>query len=154
MHARSQAKDKGKAKAVDSDSNSQQEWQTSRKKINLRSKPLQSRHWDVDFALPRQSNAASSSQTSLDEPWNIVIQRNIPVYEDANAFATLGDVDAMVETKTCRLFFLGFLCFCFCIYLCYSHMYIPSCLLQLSVLPTTSKASVAVTIGGCFRDMS
>ena len=98
MHARSQAKDKGKTKVVDSDSDSQQEWHTPRKKINPQNRPLQSRHWDADSALPGQTNAASSSQTSLEEPWNIVIQRSIPAYEDANAFATLGDANAMAET--------------------------------------------------------
>ena len=71
---------------------------SARKKINLRNRPLQSRHWDAKFALLGKSHAASSSQTSIDEPWNIVILKNIPVYEDTNAFATLDDVDAMGDT--------------------------------------------------------
>lgn len=57
-------KDKGKGKMIDNDILPQERWQSPKKPVVLKQRPLQSRHWDASSALPGQPSTSTDSVVS------------------------------------------------------------------------------------------
>lgn len=86
---------------VDNDIALQDGWQSAKKVITLKQRPMLSRHWDASSSLPGQPSTLSEGFVS--KAWVHAIRKGIWLCDNGlNVFAALGDSrgngGAMAET--------------------------------------------------------